>query len=388
LKKTIYTLLIISAALSKLYSQQGFADSAATWNVYYSNYYNFDTTRVITVDSTFNSIGKVYQKIGNRFYSRDSLNRIYAGTPGDEYLLYDFSKNVGDTIFELGCTGYQYCSLVDSIDSIFIGHNRKRMFVWNTSNCNFSYATHYYNDIWIEGIGSQFNRFLAPYDYCGFPTQDPTVINLLCYFEQGQLLYHNINYDTCFYHRGDECDISAGFALIQDTLLPHYWTALTTVSTSFPPVHFYKWTWGDGNTSTTATPSHVYNTPGNYNICLSVIDGHNCEATYCGSSTYIYKNGQTLIEVNCVSATPTGLSTEIKDKTTLIYPNPADRQLTISMNGLSVESVSIYNTTGKLLLQNKQPINNTIDISSLSSGVYIAEIRIKEGSVIKRWVKM
>lgn len=71
-----------------------------------------------------------------------------------------------------------------------------------------------------------------------------------------------------------------------------------------------------------------------------------------------------------------------------LTPNPSSSAITISTNGVAIESIGIYNTAGQLLLLNKQPLNNTIDISSLSSGVYIAEIKTKEGSAMKRWVKM
>ncbi|MBP6731872.1 MAG: T9SS type A sorting domain-containing protein [Chitinophagales bacterium] len=71
-----------------------------------------------------------------------------------------------------------------------------------------------------------------------------------------------------------------------------------------------------------------------------------------------------------------------------IFPNPANDQLHVYCEEETIEAICIFNTTGQLLLQTQKPANNTIDISNLTSGVYIAEIKTKAGSVMKRWVKM
>lgn len=54
----------------------------------------------------------------------------------------------------------------------------------------------------------------------------------------------------------------------------------------------YSWDFGDGNTSTQASPSHVYATPGNYTVCLTADDG-NCQGTSCQTVT-----------VGCAAPTP------------------------------------------------------------------------------------
>ena len=43
----------------------------------------------------------------------------------------------------------------------------------------------------------------------------------------------------------------------------------------------YFWTFGDGTSSTTMSPSHVYAAPGNYNVCLTVIRSATCASTTC-----------------------------------------------------------------------------------------------------------
>ena len=72
-----------------------------------------------------------------------------------------------------------------------------------------------------------------------------------------------------------------------------------------------------------------------------------------------------------------------------LYPNPATNQLTITSSGAEIEQINIYNTTGSLVMAVKlTTVNCQLSIENLATGVYIAEIKTKEGSVRKRWVKM
>ena len=43
----------------------------------------------------------------------------------------------------------------------------------------------------------------------------------------------------------------------------------------------WYWSFGDGYTSTQQNPSHTYNSPGNYNVCLTVNTNLNCSNTIC-----------------------------------------------------------------------------------------------------------
>lgn len=80
----------------------------------------------------------------------------------------------------------------------------------------------------------------------------------------------------------------------------------------------------------------------------------------------------------------------IKEFEVSIYPNPAKHELSIVNGGIQINSIRIYNTTGQLLLDTNQPTNNTIDVSGLNSGIYLAEIKTLDKSivVVRRFVKM
>jgi ligand-binding sensor domain-containing protein len=71
-----------------------------------------------------------------------------------------------------------------------------------------------------------------------------------------------------------------------------------------------------------------------------------------------------------------------------IFPNPATNRLNIDTRGMEILAVRIYSSTGQLMLETKPLQNESVDISKLVPGIYIAEIKTKEKSVMKRWVKM
>ena len=70
-----------------------------------------------------------------------------------------------------------------------------------------------------------------------------------------------------------------------------------------------------------------------------------------------------------------------------VYPNPATDVLNISLsNGTSIETVNIYNVSGKLV--NSIKLNgNQIDISQLNNGVYMVEVLTANGTFKTKFVK-
>ena len=73
----------------------------------------------------------------------------------------------------------------------------------------------------------------------------------------------------------------------------------------------------------------------------------------------------------------------------ILSPNPAKDQLFIAANGAEIEQVNIYNSTGSLVMTVLPTISICqLSTGSLPTGLYIAEIKTKEGMARKRWVKM
>ncbi len=70
-----------------------------------------------------------------------------------------------------------------------------------------------------------------------------------------------------------------------------------------------------------------------------------------------------------------------------LYPNPANRIVTISAKNMAViDEVEIYNQTGQLVLHVK-PVKNTLDISGLQPGVYCCHLKADKQVAIKKIVK-
>ena len=140
----------------------------------------------------------------------------------------------------------------------------------------------------------------------------------------------------------------------------------TNLSTSIANTLNYSWNFGDGNTSSIASPSHTYTSSGTYTITLI--------ASNCIFSHTITKT----IQVGALSINENAVG-NFK-----FYPNPTTNQITIKVDNQLLGSVyTIYDTIGKSVLNGK--INSelhVIDLGNLSNGVYIIEVA-SEGNYFK-----
>lgn len=94
----------------------------------------------------------------------------------------------------------------------------------------------------------------------------------------------------------------------------------------------------------------------------------------------------TLHRFNMVSAVGDLLA---KSEQVRLFPNPVMDQLTIQAEDLTFESVRIFDAQGQILTVQPVSASTTfsMDVSHLSSGVYILEIRTESGFIIKKVVK-
>jgi hypothetical protein len=101
----------------------------------------------------------------------------------EEIVLFDFSVNIGDTIWEGNYPDNEW-QIVNNIDTIQIGENlRKRI-----------HFQDYYWVKWIEGIGS-FKGLL--FTSGSIPTNGLNN-DLICFKQNNAILYFNNNYSECF----------------------------------------------------------------------------------------------------------------------------------------------------------------------------------------------
>ncbi len=181
---------------------------------------------------------------------------------------------------------------------------------------------------------------------------------------------------------------SAYYSLYTDTI-PHNWIALNQ-ATGVAPIT-YSWNWGDGTAlSSGANPSHTYNVPGYYNVCLSITDVNGCSETYCDSSTYLSRQSSnaTIVTINVIL--PTGISQLISDNSIFnIYPNPTNNSFQINFDSeIRNGYVNIYNTVGKKVFEQSistQP-SQIIRLENISSGIYFVKVYDGEKSYCKKLI--
>lgn len=144
--------------------------------------YKFKGDTIIN-NKTYNKLYSSYVKQPWQLTSffREDSSRVFEYIFNEEVLLYDFSLLPGDSICFGLPVGSDYCyyTYTDSVDIITVnGKPRKRIIWWD--------------DIWIEGIGSIYMPFepLAP-------RVDRESILLCCHINN-ELIYKNSDYDTCY----------------------------------------------------------------------------------------------------------------------------------------------------------------------------------------------
>ena len=164
-------------------------------------------------------------------------------------------------------------------------------------------------------------------------------------------------------------------------------SATTALATS------YHWDFGDGSTSTLATPTHVYAVDSLYNVCMKVhyADGDSC--SYChtigidSAGNIIRDGGFTLNVHNATTGVSENSSNEIAVS---IYPNPntGTFQLAVGNGQLtSAATLSIYNVVGeKIYVKDGKQLSSstTIDLSDQPNGIYFMQLKTATNTVTKK----
>lgn len=153
---------------------------------YETNFIKFSNDTLIGLNSykkvfaSTDSIQSLWTVIG--FIREDSAQKVYYYKKQDtiERILYDFGAVVGDSIHIGGLYGTYV--VVDSIDSVFIYDKYVKRFILSGGW-----------EQWYEGIGSSCGVLMSGYaQICG------AVYELLCYYENDTLKYHDPDYNVCY----------------------------------------------------------------------------------------------------------------------------------------------------------------------------------------------
>ena len=126
----------------------------------------------------------------------------------------------------------------------------------------------------------------------------------------------------------------------------------------------YSWDFGDFSNSSASAPTHAYAANGAYTVTLTAINGN------CTSTTSFTVNISVSLD-------------ELQGITLNLFPNPANQEVNIALNGAALESVVIVDQFGRTVKVSKA---SNINVSDLASGVYQVILYTDKGNITRRLV--
>ncbi|MBS1596236.1 MAG: T9SS type A sorting domain-containing protein [Bacteroidetes bacterium] len=167
---------------------------------------------------------------------------------------------------------------------------------------------------------------------------------------------------------------------VQPAAIPQLWYALNQCA---GPSLSYVWNWGDGTpTSTGATPTHIYDTAGYYDICVTVTDSLGCTATFCDTAVYMTKNAGGTVELDVVMQIPTGIADIDNDELQISYYQGAFH---FSSALAAPTRVSLYDMSGRKVIEQNGISGSVWQTSpAIASGAYLLHIENSSHSLSRK----
>jgi len=302
-------------------------------------------------------------------FRQDSLDIYFIEADSiNEKLYCSFNLSTGDTLNYY----YNHDTLtVSSIDSIQYGSGFRKKYILSSGS------------VFYEGIGNSLGLFH------GFEIGIEGGVYLVCFQQNGisQYVWAFGGTPDCTF---EPCGNSSAYFYLypapDDTIPLLHYLALN-LSTGETPIEYF-WDWGDGTIDTIPFPSHTYDATGTYTICLSITDSTGCSDTYCNN--YTFKTESPIAYINVIPHITTGIDNLFtENKILLVYPNPATNYITINVEyRMKNYECRIMNVMGQEVFHSTLDIHNsTLDISSLSPGIYFLTLSYAEQTVSSKFVK-
>ncbi|MEY4876513.1 MAG: hypothetical protein RL708_1662 [Bacteroidota bacterium] len=283
-----------------------------------------------------------------------------------------------DTIHTGSCTTIDTLILTPYFAPTTVIKNGNTLYAVNTSPNIFYYE-------WIDcntpsNILTQFNQnFFTPFNsgsYAVIISDGMCSDTSACFvFNTNCIANYSVNYDT----------LNNTFIVTLDTI-----TAQQATS--------YLWNFGDGSTSTSATPTHVYTVDTTYNVCLQIVTAIGDTCNYChiigkDYQGHIIKNAG--FTINIKNPLLNGIGNSLMDDNHFsIYPNPCGEKLLVTGYQLLDNTIQIMDVLGRTqmvrqanhdgssIVGHAEEGSISIDVSALPSGIYFIKATDVNGNVM------
>jgi hypothetical protein len=205
----------------------------------------------------------------------------------------------------------------------------------------------------IEGVGCN-GGLIEPGSMCLYYHSESV---LICYKTDYNVLTVNSNYPCTLSNNGGNCQAVYTY---NSTGLTYSFTNSSTGADSI--TNFY-WDFNDGTPLywNNNSPNHMFNTPGNYYVCLHIQTSNGCQSYTCDTIT-----------VNL-----TGINEDFNNNSFTISPNPFSSMTTLHTNKVFKNAtLKVYNLCGQQVKQIKNICGQTITLhrDNLSSGLYFLRL--------------
>ncbi len=166
----------------------------------------------------------------------------------------------------------------------------------------------------------------------------------------------------------------------------------------------FMWDFGDGTSSSQPFPTHVYSGTGPYVLCLTITDDTGCTDTYCDTISVnndgIYDgmwtggDDRSVLTIHVQQGAPSSVGENAWDEGILLWPNPANELVHISLAGelQGNTNITILDLEGRLIrsmtrnfARSKESV--TIPVNDLANGLYMIRIENEGRSSTHRFVK-
>jgi PKD repeat protein len=162
--------------------------------------------------------------------------------------------------------------------------------------------------------------------------------------------------------------VNADFTADKDTLDLYSGTTVNFSNLSTGAT-IYNWNFGNGNTSTDASPAATFTNTGSYEVVLIARDDKACADTVVKTITIVNTTG--IEKVNVIPVK--------------IYPNPAQDYIMVAFEKEEAITIEIYNMLGeKILIQKDKTSNTKVDLSELTNGQYVLKMATAKGTISKK----